>query len=102
MVTGRLRGQPEPTPNLNETFDVRLIRRSGANHHNAAEPDDSHRVGMARSTSTGGRRMKRILVGVAALALTTGAAVATSTTTPTTRETTVTTDQQAKVKTYIA
>jgi hypothetical protein len=102
MVTGRLRGQPEPTPNLNETFDVRLIRRSGANRHNAPEPDGSHRVGMARSTSTGGRRMKRILVGVAALALTTGAALATSTTTTTTRETTVTTDQQAKIKTYIA
>ena len=48
--------------------------------------------------------MKRILVGVAALALTTGAALATSTTTTTTttRETTVTTDQQAKIKTYIA
>ena len=47
--------------------------------------------------------MKRILVGVAALALTTGAALATSTTTTTTtRETTVTTDQPAKIKTFIA
>ncbi len=44
--------------------------------------------------------MKRLLVGAAALALTAGAALATSTTT-TTRETTVTTDQQAKVRTYI-
>jgi hypothetical protein len=47
--------------------------------------------------------MNRILVGTAALALMTGAALATSTTTTTTtRETTVTTDQQAKIKTYIA
>lgn len=49
--------------------------------------------------------MKRILAGAAALALTAGAALAqtsTTTTTTTTRETTVTTDQQAKIRTYIA